>query len=285
MSTAVSISSVRTREQSPSNSAQPSSPIGRTRDMRNKDKSVCYVDDTSEEDSHYPWEDASDQHCWEHVPLKAIKFVDDITGRSRNNVEQAISHYTTKKERRLVWAEDAEHFFDSVNRKATQRGMVVNPTKTKLVCIAAAQNSAVSSFINVGDTTIRSGPTMKVVGYTFGSRPGPAAHLADVRARVLARMWILRNLKKAQIPSGKLVQVFCAMIGPLMEYASPAFHTMMTSDQPDALERLQRNAMKIIFGFHIPYGQALRTAGIKELATRREEIFQSFTRKAYRSPL
>ena len=127
--------------------------------------------------------------------------MDDITGRARNNVEEAISHITTQKERYLVWAEDAKHFFESENREATWRGMVFNPTKTKLLCISATQNSSMSSFIYVEDATIKSSPTMKVVGYTFGSRPGPAAHLADDRARVLARMWILRNLKKAQIPA------------------------------------------------------------------------------------
>ena len=123
---------------------------------------------------------------------------------------------------------------------------------------------------------------MKIVGFTFGRRPGLAAH---IRKRVAAHTWIIRTLKRAGIPSGKLVQVYCAMIRPLLEYATPAFHTLMTQEQSDTYERQQRTVMKVIFGIKTPYLECLRIAGIEELAKRRKAQFEHFAPKSYESPV
>ena len=44
-------------------------------------------------------------------------------------------------------------------------------------------------------------------------------------------------------------------------------------------------AMKVIFGFNVPYLDCLRTAGIQRLDERRNALFQKFTEKAYSSPI
>ena len=48
----------------------------------------------------------------------------------------------------------------------------------------------------------------------FGKKPGPAAHVDDVRKQVVARTWIIRNLKHIGIAVGKLVQVYCVPNDP-----------------------------------------------------------------------
>ena len=95
--------------------------------------------------------------------------------------------------------------------------------------------------------------TLKVVSFTFCRRPIPSAHTAKIYKKVCARMWIIRNLKQAGIPSGKLVQVYYAMICPVMEYASPAFSTLMTSEQKEKLDHLQKTILKVILSFMRPY--------------------------------
>lgn len=265
-------------------SSPATSPVGGHTDMRNKGKSVCYIDDTSEEGSTVrPWQDHVAPPRWVDWPVKSVKFVDDVTGRCCNDVTAAISYLTTSKERKSVWADGAQAFYQGIVNEAGLKGMRVNPKKTKMVCISAAINSEVTSFIEVDGERVESQNTLKIVGYTFGKRPGQQAHLDNVGRRVAQRSWIVRNLKKAGVPSGKLVQVYCAMIRPLLEYVSPAFHTC--ADQSEMLERLQKSVMKTIFGFQTPYKECLRVAGIQELKTRRETMFDDFTKKAYASPI
>ena len=262
------------------------SPIGGYVDMRGKGKSVCYLDDTSEESQVLlTWDNHEHPLRWQEWPTKTTKFVDDITGRCRNDTTAALSHFTTNREQKKIWAEGAQDFYDCVSDNAVARGMVVNPRKTKMVCITAPVGAEVSSFIRAGGTTIESQDTLSIVGYTFGKKPGPQAHLDSIKRKVSARSWIVRNLKKPQIPTGKLVQVYCAMIRPLLEYAAPVFHPLLTQEQSEALEKQQRSVMKTIFGFSTPYRECLRIAGIQELHVRRAALFEAFTRKAYESQI
>ena len=196
--------------------------------------------------------------------MKIVKFVDDVTGKTKDNFKHTTCHITTQKKRRMIWAESAQSFYNSVATNCLDKQMVVNPQKTKLLCISPAIHSDVSSYVVVDGNLVTCADTLKIVGYTFEQRTGPAAHVVDIRSKVIARMWILRNLKRAGIPAGRLVQAYCTMIRPLMEYASPAFHTLMT-------------------GFNKPYRECLRVAGIDELATRRQATFNNFALKAYRN--
>ena len=149
---------------------------------------------------------------------------------------EAVSTFTTNKEVKEVWARGAERFYQDVTANADERGMRVNPEKTQLLCISAAIHSDVSSYIVVAGRRVDSNKTMKIVGYTFGSKPGPAAHVEQILRKCVARSWILHNLKKALIPKGKTVQVYCAMIRPLLEYAAPSFHSLLTDEQSGQLK-------------------------------------------------
>ena len=197
----------------------------------------------------------------------------------------ARSHISTVKEKKHLWAAGDQSFYEVVVKNSESKKMVMNPRKTKLVCISPAIYSEVTSFVRIGGDELQSENSMKIVGYTFGRRPGPAAHIEDVRKRVAMRTWIIRNLKRAGVPSGKLVQVYCAVIRPLMEYAVPAFHTLMTKEQSELFERQQRSVMKVIFGMDTPYLECLCIAGIPELSVRRQTIFEEFVMKSYRSPI
>ena len=47
----------------------------------------------------------------------------------------------------------------------------------------------------------------------------------------------------------------------------------------DALEKQQKRAMKIIYGFETKYEDVLEKTGMKTMTKRREEAYKSFTRK------
>ena len=49
------------------------------------------------------------------------------------------------------------------------------------------------------------------------------------------------------------------------EYVASLFHSCLTSDQIEVLERLQKMTFKVIYGFKIPYSECLQWAGIPTL--------------------
>ena len=124
---------------------------------------------------------------------------------------------------------------------------------------------------------------MKIVGYTLGRRPGPGEHVKSIRRSYGARAWMIRHLKRTGIDNQTLVRVYCSMIRPIFDYVAPAYHTLLTADQAQELERMQRYSLKTIFGYDVTYEDCLQRAGIPTLEQRREELFRIFAVKSWNS--
>ena len=90
------------------------------------------------------------------------------------------------------------------------------------------------------------------------------------------RTWCLRHLKKAGFNSEELVKVYCAMIRPLLEYCSVVFHTLISNEESDKLDRLERQALKSIYGRKLSYSKMLTRSGLVRLSERRQDAFDGF---------
>ena len=80
-----------------------------------------------------------------------------------------------------------------------------------------------------------------------------------------------------------MTEVYCSLIRPVLEYCSTAYHTTLTAEQSEMLERLQRQLLKIIFGYDVSYAECILRSGIERLDNRRERLFANFTHKCYDS--
>jgi len=65
------------------------------------------------------------------------------------------------------------------------------------------------------------------------------------------------------------------IVRPVLEYASPVWHSSLTVAQSDSLESVQKRAMRIIFP-HLNYSGSLFIDEADTLAVRREELAQQF---------
>ena len=78
---------------------------------------------------------------------------------------------------------------------------------------------------------------------------------------------------------------YCTVIRPIIEYASPVWHSSLTVSQSDVLESLQKRAMNVIFPGY-DYKTALINGGVDTLRSRREELTRRFfVRRAERDIL
>ena len=117
--------------------------------------------------------------------------------------------------------------------------MVVNPSKTQGICTTTAINSEVRSYLYMDGQKLDSSDTLKSVGYTMSRRPGPGEHVKSRRRKNGARAGVIRHLKKIGFEEKSLVDIYCCLIRPIFEYVSSAFHTCLTKEQSESLERLQ----------------------------------------------
>ena len=175
--------------------------------------------------------------------------------------------------------------YEIIEENAQSIGMEVNPAKTKLLCVSSALNYNVSSYINIGTNTLESTDKLKVLGYTFGKKPSAEEHVQQIRSDFAAKSWAIRNLKKAKIRTQSLVIIYCSLLRSTIEYAAPVYSHFLTREQSAALERLQAQSLKTIFGFEKSYNECLELSGLETLEKRRETLVRKFTIKAANNPL
>ena len=98
-------------------------------------------------------------------------------------------------------------------------------------------------------------------------------------------MWVLINLRKFGFTQDELVRVYLMNIRPVADYAAVVYHSLMTDEQDEILERQQNFALKLIYGPKISAAKMRQKAGICTLRDRRITLCDRFAAKAAADPV
>ena len=162
--------------------------------------------------------------------------------------------------------------------------MTVNDKKAQLLCISGNYDSDINTYIRTdSDTEIVGGEGLKLLGFWFGRRPNVSLHVEKLEKKFRSRLWALRHLKRSGLSQEDLLCVYLAVLRPILDFASPTYHSLLTKQQSQALEALQKRAVKIIFGINASYTQLVSSGRLQALEQRRRELCLSLARKASNS--
>ena len=101
--------------------------------------------------------------------------------------------------------------------------------------------------------------------------------------RARRKMWVLRRLKKFKIEISKLADVYKKEIRSLLEYAVPVWHSSITVKQSNQIERVQKEAFRIILGQdYIDYEVACTLLCMEPLNIRRTQLCLTFAKKDFK---
>ena len=106
---------------------------------------------------------------------------------------------------------------------------------------------------------------MKKLGFHLSARPTVHAHIEAVRKRFRSRLWVLCHLRAAGFSTEELVKVYKTIIRPIPDYLAVVYHSMMTDEMDEMIERLQSQALKGIYGLHIPYAKLRELSSVQTL--------------------
>ena len=96
------------------------------------------------------------------------------------------------------------------------------------------------------------------------------------RRKYSARSWTIRHLKRIGLDKTQLCRVYAALIRPVIEYAAPVYHHMLSDELSEDLERMQRMVLKVILGMNTPYREVLEESGLLTLENRRKKLALNF---------
>ena len=223
-------------------------------------------------------------HGWVDRPIAVKVYIDDLNNIEKVKQSTALSVISENKTILLPHAIKLEKNFTRVKNRAQEIGMKVNSTKTQLLCVSGNHSCTVKAYIRTDDEEIVSGDELKILGFWFGPKPNVNVHVEKMLAKFRARLWSLRHLKRAGMSSADLLLVFVTVLRPVLDFAAPVYHPLLTVCQTKDIELLQKKAMKIIYGPEISYQESLAVSNLTSLEERREVLTQNFAVAAEKNP-
>ena len=157
--------------------------------------------------------------------------------------------------------------------------MKINAEKTSLMCVSAAYSFVPKVSVTLNNQTVSGQDSLKLLGVTIDSDMSFRSHIQKIAARLRARTWSLARLRKKGLDHQKLVRAYSCLIRPLCEYACPSWHSLLTAEQAEMLERQQSQALKNVFGTGLSACKMRQKAGVELLSRRREKICVKFANK------
>ena len=217
--------------------------------------------------------------------MELLRYIDDGFGLSKINFENSYGFEVNGIFYRSKHAIQAQNVFRHVVKAAESIGMVVNAKKTTMLCVSDSLSYQAEVYmLDADQERIGCQERIKSLGMYFSNRPNMNAQVESITKKFRTRFWTLRNLKNSGFSEEELVTVYKTMIRPVADYACAVYHSSLTDEQDEQLDRLQNHALKCIFG---PMsGRKLREkAGLTTLRARREQICDKFATKLSVNPL
>ena len=121
----------------------------------------------------------------------------------------------------------------------------------------------------------------KLLGLTIQSNLKWKANTESIVKKAYKKLWLIRRLKKLGASRNDLLDMYIKQVRCQLEYAAPVWHHAITLEEKQDLERVQKSALRIIFGSEYEtYDYALNLCNIQKLETRRDLIGSKFATKS-----
>ena len=119
----------------------------------------------------------------------------------------------------------------------------------------------------------------KILGIVISTDLKWNKHIEYICKRGFMKLWTLRRLKKLGASTSILLDIYHKHIRSILEYAAPAWSPMITDENCEEIERVQKSAYAIIFGPN-NYMQSLEKSDNVTLQLRRSELSNKFATKS-----
>ena len=123
----------------------------------------------------------------------------------------------------------------------------------------------------------RKGYFLKLLGVIVSQDLTWNSHVDYILKKANSRLYALRQLKNAGLARDDLFQIYCSLIQPCIEYASPVWSDL-TQNLINIIESVQKRALRIIFP-STSYEVALTESGLETLENRLGNACQMFADK------
>ena len=177
-----------------------------------------------------------------------------------------------------------QYNFDQIARWTESNLMRLNEKKTSYIIFTRARQNFATRLTLNGNLLERKN-TIKLLGMWLQEDGGWGTNTKEICKSAYARVSLLTKLKYAGTGIEDLVIVYKIYIRSRLEYNSVVFHSSLTQEQSDSLDRCEAVCLRIILQeMFVSHSAACEMLGIRKLSDRRETRCLDFSKKCIKHP-
>ena len=146
--------------------------------------------------------------------------------------------------------------------------MRINPTKCNYMVFSRSKEN-VATRLAVNDKILERKNMTKILGVWIDEDLNWSRNVKEICVKSFSRMSMITKLKYVGVKIEDLLDIYVKYIRSLTEYCSVAFHSSLTVEQSNKIERIQKTSLKVILGeMYVDYPSALEMTGLDLLSAR-----------------
>ena len=87
------------------------------------------------------------------------------------------------------------------------------------------------------------------------------------------------------LPGKDILKLYDSLVRSILEYSAVTIHSQLSKYQSNRLEQVQKQCLRIMFGYGKPYSELLSQSGLEKLSVRRQNQFEKFAERASTNPV
>jgi hypothetical protein len=179
---------------------------------------------------------------------------------------------------------DTQKNLDSISDWTDRNLMRLNESKTNYLIFTRAQQRF-ATRLTINGKWLERKEAVKICGVWFQEDGSWERNTQEVCKRAYSRLGMLTKLKYAGVGIEDLVELYKLFIRSRLEFCSVAFHSSLTQQQSDSLERCEAVCLRVILQeSYVSHQAACEMLGLERLADRREARCLNFSLKALKHP-
>ena len=170
-------------------------------------------------------------------------------------------------------------FIDKISEWTKTNKMELNRKKSKVMLFNYTNNFQFTSRIEMENDTMEVIRETKLLGVIVNDHLDWTSNTSSLVKRANARMRLLHKLVDFGVPQDDLVNIYNLYVRSILEQSCQVWHSSLTLENLQDLERVQKNALKIILqDSYISYSNALNITYLKPLFERRTQLCLKFAK-------
>ena len=231
-------------------------------------------------------------NCADFVnPSDRFKFIDDLTileiinlltiGISSYNIKLQVPNDVSSNNKYIHPDHlETQSYLNLIKEWTDNQRMKLNEKKTKIMIFNSSEKNAFTTRLQLSNQNIEILTQTKLLGTVITKDLKWNVNTDSIVKKANARLQLLIKVAQFNPPKEDLKLIYTSFIRSLLEQSCVVWHSSLTKENANDLERVQKTCMKVIFGENYKgYKKSLNMLDLRTLSERREALCLNFAKK------